>query len=116
MDAIIYLYRLLGAAPLLLVFLAGLLLCVLRMRRDPAACALTGLAVLIMLHNRLVLPWIADWIFRTWLADVHELRWRILIDGAIFSLPEAIAWGLMLWAVFGKATRRREAAACRADS
>ena len=101
MDLEIFLFRLLGAVPVFLVWFAGGLLCLAYSRRRPFACIVTGSALAIALVVRTGFPWVTTWLFTTFLTDMDEIKWRVYLQSLMYSAPMAVAWGLLLWAIFG---------------
>lgn len=101
MDLEIQAYNLLGSLPVFAVWFAGGILCIKRYWRDPTACVLTAAAIFIAASTRVVLPVITTFIFQNFFRDVDSLRWRVLVNSIVFAIPQAVAWGLMFWAVFG---------------
>ena len=103
----ILIFGLLGSFPLLLVWLAGAVFCVIYARRMPVACTLTGVALAIALVTRVTLPFISTWFFQGFLTNMDQLRWRVALQYFVFSIPSAIVYGLLLWAIFGSASLMR---------
>ena len=105
MDVEIHAYRLIGSLPVFAVWLVGCILCATRYRRQPTACALTAAALAIAAATRIVLPVISTWVFMHLFQDVSRIHWRVLVDSIVFSIPQAIEWGLLLWVIFGPIDR-----------
>lgn len=106
MDPEIYAYRLVGGLPVFVVMLVAAALCVKCWGTERRTAVLLGTAVLFLLAARVVAPLVSTWAFQHFFQDLHVLEWRIILDGLIFSVPDAIAWGVLLWMIFKKPTPR----------
>ena len=100
-----FVYGLIGAAPLLVMDLIGGVLCIVFGRRNPKAATLTGIAIGIALATRLILPLASSWLFSVALGSLGEVKFRILVNSFVYSVPAAISLGLLLWAIFGTTPR-----------
>jgi hypothetical protein len=96
-------------SPLILVWLAGIILALIFWRRHPAVSLLTFLASLVFLVKGLLTTWLyhqlPHWIVeRNW---THEQIDRVyFFIGISNTVVSALLWGLMLWAIFGWRTGR----------
>ncbi len=100
MDLTIYAYRMLGSVPLFVVWLIGLALCSKHAKLDRRTCTLTAMALLIAIAMQVAFEQVSTWIFMTYLKNLHELRWRILLDSLSKSMIHAVMWVLILCAIF----------------
>ena len=100
MDLTIYAYRMLGSVPLFVVWLIGLALCSKHAKLDRTTCTLTAMALLIAIAMQVAFEQISTWIFMTYLENLHELRWRIILNSLSESMIHAVMWVLMLCAIF----------------
>ena len=101
MELKIQAYSLLGTLPSFAVWFVGGILCIRRYWRDPTACLLTGAAIVIAASTCVVLPIVTTFVFTTFFQNVDNIAWRVLANSVAFSIPQAVAWGLMFWAIFG---------------
>jgi hypothetical protein len=101
MDLQVQAYNLLGSLPTFAVWFVGGILCITRYWRDPTACALTAAAIVIAVSTRVILPVITTYVFAKFFRDVDHIGWRVFVNSVVYSVPQAVAWGLMFWAVFG---------------
>ena len=100
MDLTIYAYRMLGSVPLFVVWLIGLALCSKHAKLDRTTCTLTAMALLIAIAMQAVFPLVSTWIFETFLKNLHELRWRIMLNSLSESMIHAVMWVLIVCAIF----------------
>ena len=109
MDLEIYVYDLVGSFPATLMYLAGAAMCVVYARNNPRASVLVAVAIAISLATRFVLPFLSNLIFSqlSGSGDMHEIRIRVAVQSFVYAIPDALTWGLLLWAVFK--TRPRDA-------
>lgn len=99
-DAEIYFYLQMGRMPLFLVLFCGAVFAAVRARSQPQASTLTVVALTIALGFLLAGPLITQFIFQNAATGVTELRLRVLINALMNSVPQAIVYALLLWAVF----------------
>lgn len=109
-----YLAQLVGQAPWLLVMLIGGLVCLSRLATRPRESWLVGCAIGLMLFASIGTPQLQiliDYLIPGFLNPVGTIgasRWRLYL---LFGLPNAIirvtAWGLILYAAFGKGSGPR---------
>ena len=98
-----FLAQLLGQAPVLLVYLAGMVLALVFWRRCPRPAMLTLIGMALFLVTTLVQSFLFIYLVRArddfgW---SHEmLGWIVSASGLIGSVIRAAAFGLMLTAVF----------------
>lgn len=93
----------LGALPLYVAWLAGLVAAVVTWRRHPTVSLLTSVSLVVMLvltfASRLLNVWVvrlgaqAGW-------SAHEIGLFLGVYGFVSALIEAVAWGLVIAAVF----------------
>ena len=95
-----FLYTWLGSIPVLLVWIVGVILCLRNAGRDSRAAVLVGSAIMIMVFGRFILPFAVQAIVIGFQKVSLELN--IFVSSFIYSLPTAVAWGLMFAAVFGR--------------
>jgi hypothetical protein len=106
-DYSVHLWRWVGSAPWLIVVMVGAALCLLHARQKPRAATLVGIALAIELGAFFVMPFVSQFLFAAFDATaMHELSWRILLNSVLYSIPNSIALGLLLWAAFGGEARR----------
>ena len=100
-DVEVQVYSWLGRTPWVLVAVAGLVLCMVFLGRYPRQCLMIGGALVIQFTMSAVAPFITQFVFSMFDAgDMDELKWRVLINSAIYSVPAALALGLILWVAF----------------
>ena len=100
-DIEIQMFQWLGRAPWVLVACAGIVLCMVFSGKHPRRCLLVGSALAIKLGTYAAAPFITPLLFRSLDAsNMSELNWRILLNDLIYAFPNALALGLLLWAVF----------------
>jgi hypothetical protein len=97
-DYEIEIFHWIGRTPWLLVACAGVVLCMVFAGKYPRRCLLIGSALAIEFATYAAAPFITPWLLNS--NDIMELRWRILINTLIYSIPSALALGLLLWAAF----------------
>ena len=102
MDLEIYVYQLIGSLPAMLIYLAGAVMCVVYARNNPRASVLVAVAIAVSLATRFVLPFLSNLIFSrlSGSGDMSEIRIRVAVQSFVYSIPHALVWGLLLWAVF----------------
>jgi hypothetical protein len=98
MDIESQLVRLIGLAPSILALVIGGILCLSRYWRHPRACALAGIAVAIQLGAIVLLPFVMNFVG---LIFPFEGRSSLLVYTVVYSIPDAVSWGLIFWAIFG---------------
>lgn len=100
-DFEVQMFQWIGRSPWLLVAVAGIVLCMVFAGKHPRRCLIVACALVIELSVLAVAPFINHLVFSSFDAgDMDELKWRILFSGLIYSIPSALALGLLLWAVF----------------
>lgn len=102
MDLENYVFSLIGSLPTMLVWLAGAVGCVVFAGRNPRGCMLAGAGLTLFVAARIAMPFMTSWIFSS-LNNVPwflEIRWRVLVNSLVYSIPTALAFGLLLAAVF----------------
>jgi hypothetical protein len=104
-----------GSAPLLLLWLGGIVLCLVRFRRSRLFYLLIGTALAIQLGSAIVLPFLlepvlnslaASEFFDPYESDPFQSGGALLVMHLVFSVPQFVSWALVLWAVFGTAGPR----------
>jgi hypothetical protein len=98
-DPEIYLYRQLGSLPLLVMLLIGAVCTAMYARRRPRECVLTAIALSLVFGVQMAGPLITIYVFQD-VSRMTEIRLRVLLDAFLHAVPQAIAWGLLLWVVF----------------
>lgn len=100
-DIEVEIYQWLGRIPWLLVACAGIVLCMLLAGKHPRRCLLIGSALVIELAVSAAGPFLVPLLFASFNAgNMNELKWRILLNGLVYSIPNAVALALLLWAAF----------------
>jgi len=97
----VFLYRLLGTLPLLLIWLGGIGWCVLNYSHQPRRSRLVMLALVILLVSQITIPFLQEFILNQVFDDQLAFAWRVLMGSMIDSIPRAIACGLLIWAAVG---------------
>jgi len=106
LDVHVQLYRLLGSTPLLLVLLGGVIWCLLNASRAPRVSLLVGVALGVHLVSFFALPVISVLIFSLWPPAASDaLGARIFVNGLVYSIPDSLSLGLLLWAAFASPTQ-----------
>ena len=101
MDMETQVFQWMGRTPWMLVAMSGVVLCMVFGGRYPRRCLLIGSALGIKLAISAAGPFISSFIFSSFDAsDMSELKWRMLLNGLLYSIPDAIALGLLLWVAF----------------
>lgn len=99
------LYRLAGMVPLFLVWSAGALLCLMFVQRAPRAVVFVGAAMGVQFLAIIFFSFLpmlsAAFLFST------DIGTRVFLMSLMTSIPSAISWGLILWAVFGDRLAQR---------
>ncbi len=103
-DILTSLGFLLAEIPVLLVWTAGLVIAVVRWRQHPRVSLLTVIALILMLVNLLV-GMLLNILIPTWLSaqgsDSSEIILFFTVKGFIQAVISAVAFGLLLAALFG---------------
>ncbi len=109
MDLEFFFYRLIGSFPILLMYLAGAVMCIVYARNNPRASVLVAVAIAISLVTRFVFPFVSVFIFSllSGADTMSDIAIRNVLQSFVYSIPHALTWGLLLWAVFK--TRPRDA-------
>lgn len=98
-DLEVQLFQWIGRTPWLLVACAGIVLCMVFAGRQPRRCLMIGCALAIQLAVHAAAPFISQFVFARFDAtDMSQLKWRILLSSLIYSIPNALSLGLLLWA------------------
>jgi len=90
-------------SPILLVWLAGFVVALLRWRRHPTVSLLTVIAIVVYFVAAFSGTVASQWLF----VATRNLGWAVpswlvtSIAGFVLALLKALAWGLLLAAVFG---------------
>jgi MFS family permease len=90
--------------PVLLVLIAGLFLTLKRWEQHPRALRLIALGLGIMLVGSIVGNLVSVWLPSTFAQQglfTQEIAVRMVLVGFAFSLLYAVAWGMILLAIFG---------------
>lgn len=97
-DFEVMFYNWMGRTPWLLVACAGIVFCMVFFGKQPRRCVLIGSALFIMLTMSTAGPFITPLLLNT--GNITEMHSRILLNGLMYSIPNAVALGLLLWAAF----------------
>ncbi len=103
MTSDVFLYRLLGALPLLLIWLGGIGWCVLNYSHQPRRSRLAMIALVTLLVSQVTIPFLQEFFLNQVFDDQLAFAWRVVMGSMIDSLPRAIACGLLIWAAVGSA-------------
>jgi hypothetical protein len=104
MDNLIpFLAQLAGQTPILLVYLVGMILALVFWRRCPGPCVLTVVAAGLLFVTTLVQPFLFHYLVRVraehgW--GDEKLGWLLLVNALFGGVFRAVAFGLLLAAVF----------------
>lgn len=91
-----------GSMPLIIVWIVGIVLCIVRASQQAMACILAGIAIVIAIGSRFILPLIMRFVHSTILHDAGSGT-HAFVSSFVYGLATAAAWGLLLWAIFGTA-------------
>ena len=91
--------------PVLLVWLVGLIVALAHLGRHGRIARITVLALLILIARTLVVPLIQVWIQNN-TPQVGQLGFRLAVLNVAAALVGAVAWMLVLMAVFGDRVER----------
>ena len=94
----------LAQLPLLAVWLAGVVLAAVNLKRYPRPAALTLVALLVLMVLAVLdigTSWLLPMIMRRGGMRVVVLMRGLQVWGVVASLVRALAWAGVLWAVFG---------------
>ena len=105
----VFLYTLLGNTPVLLVWMLGIVLSIVRYPQNPSRCLWAGGALILCFCFRLGLPFLQPLILNSLLADQLPFNLRIVVGNFISSFPFAFAYGLLIWAAVGPSGRTSSA-------
>src|SRR5262245_9823537 len=96
MDSItnVDVWNFVGSMPLFIVWIVGIVFCVVRASQQAQACILAGIAIVIAIGSRFILPLIIKFLFATFLhgagSSVHAF-----VSGAMYGVLAATSWGLL---------------------
>jgi hypothetical protein len=98
-----FLTQLAGQAPVLLAYLVGMILALVFWRRSPGPCVLTLVATGLLLGTTLVQSFLFLYLIRAredfgWTEERY--RWMLSANALVGSVIRAVAFGLLLAAVF----------------
>lgn len=91
---------LIGSTPLFLVMLVGGMLCIARSWRHPRVCTLVGAAIAMELVSRFAVPFVMEFLHH-YILNVFDGTFQAAVNGLLTSIPSAISWALMFYAIFG---------------
>lgn len=94
----------LGQLPIYLIWLAGIVLSVMYRRKYPKVSLLAGIAFVVLLISSLISNYLAMWLPFVLIGSPNRST-ILAINALVQSLIQAVAWGLVLVAIFG---RRRD--------
>jgi hypothetical protein len=95
-----FLGMLLGAAPLLVVYLVGILLAIVWWGRWPQACGLVLAGCSILFIAGIVQPLIQSQIMLNRSGNLQSVGQTLAMLGMIFTIVRAAGFGLLIWAAF----------------
>jgi hypothetical protein len=97
--------RALGSIPWMLVALGGIVWCMVNASRGPKVRLAVGIALGLQLARFFVLPLVMSNLGLLFGVGASATRARIFVDSVVYSIPDSIALGLLLWAAFSSPGR-----------
>jgi hypothetical protein len=96
--------------PLYLLWMVGIILALVRWQRHPKVSILAGLAFLILIVNgmasTMTMAWLPGYLQSAQNYSAEQLAQVLSVVRVFFNLISAVAWSLILVAIFGERNRR----------
>jgi hypothetical protein len=96
--------------PLYLLWMVGIILALVRWQRHPKVSILAGLAFLILIVNgmasTMTMAWLPGYLQSAQNYSAEQLGQVLSVVRVFFNLVSAVAWSLILVAIFGERNRR----------